>query len=113
MIDALIAGRLHAKPVQRTGRESGRTFTTAKLVATVGDGESQFINIIAFSTEIQATLLALDAGDAVAVAGPMTAKAYMHNNEPRPSLDLVAQRVLSPYQLKHKRREVAAEGQQA
>src|SRR5688572_28500704 len=105
MIDALIGGRLHGKPQQRTG-QSGRPFTTAKLIAASGNGESLLVSVVAFADHVQSALLALDAGDSVAVAGPMTAKAFLREGQPKPSLDIVAQSVLSPFHVTRKRHEV-------
>lgn len=58
MIDALIAGKLFGAPQKRTGK-SGHPFVVAKVRATAGDGESLFVNVIAFDAKAQAALLAL------------------------------------------------------
>ena len=66
MIDALIQGKLHAKAQQRTGK-AGRPFVTAKVTTTAKDGAQQFVNVIAFAPDACNALLALGAGDAVAL----------------------------------------------
>ncbi len=63
MIDASIGGKLFAKP-----------FVTGKVrVATQGD-ESIFVSVIAFDAPVITTLMALDAGDGVALSGALTPK---------------------------------------
>lgn len=108
MIDALIGGKLHAKPLERTG-QSGRPFVTAKVIAINGGGEPLLVNVIAFSGSARGALLALDAGDSVSIAGPLTPKAYAHEGVSKPSLDITAQHVLTAYHVTRKRRDVASE----
>lgn len=109
MIDALIGGKLHGKPVQRTG-QSGKTFATAKLRAAMGEGETAFCNVIAFDAGVQAALLALDDGDSLAISGPLTVKVWTPpNGEPRPALDIVAHAVTTAYHVTRKRQAVRGE----
>jgi single-stranded DNA-binding protein len=108
MIDALIAGKLHTRPEQRTGK-NGKPFATAKVRAAAGDGESLFVNVIAFDDGAVAALLALDAGDSVALSGSLTPKVWTdREGQPRPALDLVAHAVLTPYHVSRKRNAVQA-----
>jgi len=72
MIDALIAGKLHGAPTQRTSK-SGGTFTTAKLRVPTGE-DATFCNVIAFDQDTQAALLAL--GSPTAHREAETAKAH-------------------------------------
>ena len=58
MIDALISGKLHAHPEQRTSK-TGKTYATAKMTAAGGDGQSLFVNCIAFDEASVEALLAL------------------------------------------------------
>lgn len=107
MIDALIAGKLHAKPESRTGK-SGKPFVTAKVRAAAGDGEGIFVNVIAFDEHVCAALLAFDAGDSIALSGALTPKVWTSKEgNTRPALDLVAHAVLSPYHVTRKRQAVA------
>ena len=72
MIDALIAGKLYGTPEQRTGK-SGKPFVVAKVRAAVGgDEQAVFVNVLAFDEGVQAALLALDDGCAVALSGSIT-----------------------------------------
>ena len=107
MIDVLIQGRLHAAPQQRTSK-TGKPFATAKLIAAGGDGEGLFINLIAFNDATVQALQALAAGDSVAVAGTATPRAYVKDGEPRASLDVTAQQVLTAYHVTRKRSAMQA-----
>jgi len=106
MMDALIAGKLHARPEQRTGA-NGKPFATAKLRAAAGDGEGDllFVNCIAFDYAAMAALLALDVGDALCVAGSITPKVWTdRDGNIRPALDMVVTQVLTAYHVDRKRR---------
>jgi hypothetical protein len=86
MIDALIAGKLHGKPAQKTG-QSGKAFVTTKVRAQAGNGET-----------VGAALLALDDGDSVALSGALTPKAWIdRQGEAKPALDLVAHTLATAY----------------
>ena len=102
-IDALIAGKLHARPETRTSK-NGKPFATAKMRAAAGDGDSLFVNVIAFEQAAVAALLALDAGDSLAVAGSLTLKVWTDKEgTARPALDVVAHEVLTAYHVSRKR----------
>jgi hypothetical protein len=99
MIDALIAGKLVKKPVQRTG-QSGKPFATGNVrVATTGE-EAVFVSVIAFDNAVIAGLMALDAGDSVSLSGPLTPKVW----QGKPALDLVAHGILTAYHVNRKRK---------
>ena len=66
-IEALILGKLHQRAEQRTSK-TGRPFVTAKARTAAGEGESLFVNVIAFGETACAALLALDAGDSLEAA---------------------------------------------
>ncbi|WP_313070646.1 single-stranded DNA-binding protein [Melaminivora sp.] len=102
MMDALIAGKLHARPEERTSAKGG-AFATARLRAVAGDGESLFVNCIAFEPQAMAALLALDVGDAVSVAGSITPKVWTdREGTTRPALDIVVARVLTSYHVQRR-----------
>jgi single-stranded DNA-binding protein len=106
MIDALIAGKLHGKPATRTSK-NGNSFATSKVRASTREGETLFVNVIAFDEDAVTALLALSDGDSVALTGELTPKVYTpQNGEPRPSLDLLAHAVLTPYHVARKRKAV-------
>jgi len=102
-IEALILGKLYQRPEQRTSK-TGRPFVTAKARTAAGDGESVFVNVIAFEDTACVALLALDAGDSLALAGTLKPGAWAdREGKARSSVDMVAVQVLSPYGLKKKR----------
>ena len=106
MIDGLIGGKLHGKPVQRVG-QSGKAFVTAKVRTPTTNGDALFVNVIAFSESVGATLLALDDGESVCVSGTMTPKAWTdRNGEIKPALDMVAHALLTAYHVSRKRQAV-------
>lgn len=106
MIDALIAGKLHGQPQQRTG-SSGKPFTTAKVRAAAGNGEALFVNVIAFSRTAQDALMALGDGDSVSLSGELTPKVWTdREGQARPAVDLVAHAVLTAYHTRRKRQAV-------
>jgi single-stranded DNA-binding protein len=106
MIDALIAGRIHRASQERTGA-NGKPYVTCVVRTAMKDGAA-FVNCIAFDPTARATLLALSAGDSVALSGELAVKTYQpkDGSEPRPSLDLVAHAVLTEYHVTRKRRAV-------
>lgn len=102
MIEALIAGKLHGKPERRTSR-SGKPFVSAKVRVPSGE-DAVFISVVAFSDDVQTVLLALDDGEAIALAGTLAAKAWTdRDGNARPSLDLVANQILTVHHAKRKR----------
>lgn len=100
-LTALITGRLIATPERRTGG-SGKTFTTARLVAGAEDG-SVLCSVIAFGS-VGDQLAALAQGDSLAVTGRTKPTAWI-NREGRPhaGLDVVAEQVLTAYHVRRKR----------
>ena len=109
MIDCLISGKLHGQPSKRTSR-NGNGFVTCKVRAAAGDGEALFANIIAFSPEVCAGLMALNEGDAVAVCGELTPKVWQDKSgNARPALDMVAHGLLTTYHVTRKRRAMQPE----
>lgn len=107
-IDALIQGHVHRTPQARTSA-NGRRFATANVRTATRDGAAVFVSVIAFSDSAVTALLALEDGDSVALAGELTPKVYTPRDggEPRPSLDLVAHRVLTEYHVTRKRKAMA------
>jgi single-stranded DNA-binding protein len=106
MIDALIAGRLHGQPKKMTGK-SGKVFVVCKLRVAAG-GEQIFCNVIAFETPTCEALLALAAGDSVALAGSLTPKAWAdRDGVPRGTVDVTAHSVVTPYHVTRKRQAMA------
>jgi single-stranded DNA-binding protein len=107
MIEGLIAGTLVGLAEVRQGK-NGTSFALAKVKAIAGDGESQMVNVIAFAAEASAALMALDDGDAVALAGALTPKVWTDKQgNTRPALDMVATQVLTVYHATQKHTEIS------
>lgn len=106
MIEGLIAGTLVGLAETRQGKND-TSFALAKVKATAGDGESLMVNVIAFATETSAALMALDDGDAVALAGSLTPKVWTDKQgNTRPALDMVATRVLTVFHATQKHLDI-------
>lgn len=105
MIDALVAGKLYAAATERTS-SNGNRFVVARVTAAAGNGESQFVSVIAFSEAARTALLAL--------SGSLTPKVWTdRQGEARATFDLVAHAVLTPYHVRRKRKAVSPEEQQS
>jgi len=70
VIDGLVSGKLYGAASRRTG-QSGKTFVISNVRAASGDGESLFVNVIAFDDAAKSALLALDDGDSVTLSGTL------------------------------------------
>ena len=111
MIDALISGKLYGQPTERTSK-TGKPFALAKVRAAGGDGESLFVNVIAFDTAPCTALLALGDGDSAALSGSLSLKTWTDKDgNARPGLDLVAHQVLTQYHVTKKRSAMQSAGQ--
>jgi single-stranded DNA-binding protein len=109
MIEALVSGKLHGEPTEKIAK-TGNPFVVAKVRAHAGENDV-FINVIAFSPGACEALLALGSGDAVALAGTLTPKAWIDKEGiARPALDLVASQVLSAYHVTRKRKALEPRG---
>jgi single-stranded DNA-binding protein len=111
-ITALITGKLLADPEQRIGN-SGKPFTTAKLIAATDD-ESALVSVIAFGS-VAEQLVALRKGDTAALVGRTKLTAWLKDGEPKAGISVVADQLLSVYHLRRKRLAVAGddEGQRS
>ena len=111
MIDALIGGKISGAPAKRTG-PSGKPFVVAKVRTPTGQGETIFINVIAFDEAVGDALVALSDGDSVALSGAMTPKVWTPaNGAPRGVMDLIAHSITSSYHIQRKRQAAQAPGQ--
>lgn len=95
MIDGLVAGRLYGEAEQRVDK-AGKPFTVAKVRAATGEGDTLFVNVLAFEDGLCAALSGLRDGDAVALAGSLTPRVWTDKQgNTRPALDMVAHRLLA------------------
>jgi single-stranded DNA-binding protein len=95
MIDGLVAGRLYGEAEQRVDK-AGKSFTVAKVRAATGEGDTLFVNVIAFEHGVCAALGSLRDGDSVALTGNLTPRVWTDKQgNTRPALDMVAHRLLA------------------
>jgi len=107
MIATLMTVRLHAAPERKTSR-AGKEYITASCYSQAADGGRVWAKVTAFNAEAAAALLNLRAGDACAILGTATVRAYTSKQgEPAASLDLVADQVLTLYALTQRRKQAA------
>jgi single-stranded DNA-binding protein len=106
MLDALVAGRIHGTPSERTS-SSGKSYATCKVRVSLRDGSTVFASVIAFEAGVVNAILAFADGDSVAIAGELTPKVWSDKDgTARPQLDVLAHAVLSAYSVARKRRTV-------
>lgn len=104
-LDVLVQGRLTKAPESRTAR-NGTPFALAQVSVTMEEGDV-LASVIAFRPEAVDALLALDKGDAAAVAGRAKVGVWQpREGEPRASLSITAEAVLSAYAIRRKRAAV-------
>ena len=101
-----VLGTLFHAPESRTLKTGAAkaTATTATLKAKDGN-HTQFWRIAAFSEPVQAELMRLTAGDAVAVEGALKAELYDRNGQSDLSFGVIADDVLPLRQPGKKRRK--------
>ncbi|RQT12283.1 single-stranded DNA-binding protein [Burkholderia contaminans] len=110
MIDGLVSGRLYGEAQIGTG-QNGKRFVTCKVRATAGDGETLFVNVIAFNDDVQTALLALGDADSVSLSGALTPKVWTDKNGlVKPALDMVAHGILTTYHVQNKRKAIHPPG---
>lgn len=110
MIDALLTGRLAADPKAGTSK-NGNAYATMRVLVITSAEERLSVSVIAFDPDTVAGLLALTTGDAVTLAGELNPKVWTDNDgNARPSADMKAHALLTPYHVTRKRR--AMEGEQ-
>ena len=102
MIDALIAGHLMGDASRRVDK-TGREFIVARVLARNRADEEFIVNVIAFDEAPCAALVALRDGESLSLAGGLTPKVWTDKQGiVRPSLDMVANRVLTAHHAGHK-----------
>ncbi len=107
MIDALLSGRLAADPKAGTA-SNGNRYATARVLVTTGGEDRLSVSVIAFHADTVAGLLALAKDDAVTLAGELTPKVWTDKEgTARPSADLKAHALLTPYHVQRKRQAMA------
>lgn len=95
MIDGLVAGRLMGEASRRVDK-AGRGYIVARALARNRADEEFIVNVIAFDEAAGKALLALRDGESLSLAGGLTPKVWTDKQGiVRPSLDMVATRVLT------------------
>jgi len=108
VLNVLATGTLVGDPKQRTGA-TGKPYVTAQARVPCDGEDSLLLSIIAFRDSARDALLALAQGDAVAVTGRAKLTAWRKNGEERHGLSVVAEQVLTAYQVE-KRRSASTRG---
>ena len=81
----------------------GRGYTVARVLARNKADEEFIVNVIAFDEAPCAALVALRDGESLSLAGGLTPKVWTDKQGiVRPSLDMVANRVLTAHHAGHK-----------
>ena len=111
MITALITGKLIAAPEQRTGA-SGKPYVRATIAAHDGEADS-LVSVIAFGSAAE-QLGALAKGDTIAIQGRAKVSTWTgRDGTAKAGLSVTADVVLTAYQLKQKRKVLAAAAAEA
>ena len=115
MLSALASGTLVRDPKSGTAA-SGTKWANTTIRANVGqnregEAEAAFITIVCFG-DVADRLARLAKGDAISVQGPLKPTEYQKDGETRHGLEIIAQALLSPYDLRKKRGNVDAHHQE-
>lgn len=89
----LISGVIF-RPAERKTSKNGKPFTVATLKV-AGQAESHFWSVVCFEQAVSDELCRLEAGDAIAIQGPLSVETYEHAGATRINRKIVAQAVLS------------------
>ena len=104
MIAILVTGTLAADP-QRRQAANGNPFATALLRVPTGE-ESALVSVIVFDPQACEDLLRLKKGDSVSITGRAKLTAWTgRDGETRHGLSVVAEQVMSAYQVGRKRKQ--------
>ena len=105
MIDALVAGRLATKPKRGT-QQSGTSYAMAVVWVPLGNDHLS-VSAVALEADVVDELLALSAGDAVALAGELIPGYWKpRDGKARFLADLEVRGVLTPYRVQRHRDEM-------
>lgn len=112
MIDALVAGKIHGQPTQRTSK-TGKPFALCKVRVSTGAEDSIFVSVIAFDSDPVNAIMAMNQGDSVALSGSIKPGVWTDNQgNTKPTLDMTAHQAITVYHVTRKHRAVAKdEGQ--
>lgn len=112
MLSALASGTLVREAQQRQG-SSGRPYATASMRVPCDGDEAVLVSIVAFSTTAIEALLGLKKGDTLAVTGRAKLTSWEKDGETHHGLSVVAEQVMTHYQLEKRRTRAQAEATDA
>ena len=103
MIDALVSGKLIRDPAAKIG-PSGKPYANFLMAVAVGDESPTIVSGIAFG-DVAERIAKLGKGDALSVAGSLKPSSWNDKatGELRHGLNITAEAVLSPYDVKRRR----------
>lgn len=104
MLAVLCTGTLIGAPRQRT-TATGKPYATASMRVPAEAADAMLVSVIAFDAEAVAALLALAKGDSCAIAGRAKLSSWTKDGEEKHGLSVVADKVLTVYQIDKKRRQ--------
>ena len=102
-LDVLVSGTLAPDPQSRTSA-AGKPFATALVRVPIEDAEALLCSVIAFAPGAVQALLALVKGDAVAIVGRAKLNEREKDGERKHGLSVVAEQVLTVYQIDKRRK---------
>ena len=108
MLNILALGTLVSDPRPRQNT-AGRAYATASMRVPTDDGEAMVVSsLIAFNARAVASLLALSKNDSLSVTGRAKLSEWVgHDGVEKHGLSVVADQVLSVYQIEKKRRQTS------
>lgn len=106
MLNALASGTLVRDPKSGTSA-SGTRWSNTTIRCNVGqskegDAETAFVAVVCFG-DVAERLARLSKGDSISVQGNLKPTTYEKDGQERHGLEIIAQALLSPYDLKKKR----------
>lgn len=109
MIDALLTGKLAANPEARTS-SNGNRYCTARVWVSTGAEDRLSVMVIAFDPDTVTGLLAMAKDETIALAGEFTPKVWTdRDGNAKPSADMKAHALLTPYHVTRKRQAMASQ----
>ena len=107
MLNILALGTLVSDPRPRQNT-AGKAYATASMRVPTDDGEAMVVSLIAFNARPVASLLALSKNDSLSVTGRAKLSEWVaHDGVEKHGLSVVADQVLSVYQIEKKRRQAS------
>lgn len=107
MLNILALGTLVSDPRPRQNT-AGKAYATASMRVPTDDGEAMVVSLIAFNARAVASLLTLSKNDCLSVAGHAKLSEWVGpDGVEKSGLSVVAEQVLSVYQMEKKRRQTS------